>query len=1031
MNIQSMLLKLAVNIIPVISVAYIIVGIKLLKQKVENRINYFSLFLFAAAIYSFGYYLELNCNSLESLLHIRNFEYLGVTFIPPLGALFIEGLTRTTKLKKVRWFLYTVSFVLWLLFITNPVHSLFYKSIQIFIGEFSAPITVRGPAYYALLLHYWMFLFFSTYAIQKAYKVENKSNKKKSLLFMLITFQIPWIAVSFILLGLDKYFDPTPISIFIVCSLFAYNEMKNNMFELQINKWEAMFIGIEEPAFLANKKGEVICANKNAKELFKEQEKTTSDIIHSLNDSDLESEPIFLTYKDTIRWFDVKKSEFDAKNNLISYMLLDITDKRNASLVTEAFFNAIEDFIFIGTEEGKILFVNQQVKKRLEYTDEDINQMRVYDFYPEELREEVEESFSKIMYQNQNNDCSLPLQSKSMNKILVATRVWLGEWNGNPVMYGMSKDISLLKETEDKFEKSFVYNPAAMAIKDLHTNEYIDVNNAFVNKFGYTKEKVIARTAQELGLYRNEKQAINMELGKFSDVEINVHTQNGDVLNGLFFGELIHTNHSTELLTVMLDITEIKSAHEKLRISEEQYRLLITQMQQGLAVHEIICDEKGKPVDYLFISVNKSFERLTGLHSKDIIGKTVLEVLPNTEEYWIETYGKVALTGKPYQYENYSVELDKYYSAWAYSPKEKQFAVIITDITEKKKYENEIEYLSYHDQLTGLHNRRYFDHAIINNNHLNEAPLAMIMVDVNGLKLTNDAFGHFAGDLLLKKVASILKMECNNEDILARIGGDEFILLLPKKNAKDTEKIIGRINKTIENEKVDNTILSVSIGYALKDDESESMDEVYKKAEDAMYKNKLSESSSMRSKTIDLIMNTLYEKNNREMLHSKRVSEVCEEIASKMNFEKDAFHQIRLAGLMHDIGKIGISEKILNKPGKLNSDEWKEIERHSEIGYRILSSVNEFSEIADYVLEHHEKWDGTGYPRGLKGEEISLQARIIAVADAFDAMTSHRAYRSALSEEKAINEIKKCAGIQFDPNIVKIFIEMISVKIRN
>jgi putative nucleotidyltransferase with HDIG domain len=155
------------------------------------------------------------------------------------------------------------------------------------------------------------------------------------------------------------------------------------------------------------------------------------------------------------------------------------------------------------------------------------------------------------------------------------------------------------------------------------------------------------------------------------------------------------------------------------------------------------------------------------------------------------------------------------------------------------------------------------------------------------------------------------------------------------------------------------------------------------------------------------------------------VSEICEDIATKMNFNKENVSQIRKAGLMHDIGKIGIDENILNKSQKLSSDEWKEIERHSEIGYRILSSVNEFSEIAEYILEHHEKWNGKGYPRKLKGEKISLQARIITVADAFDAMTRERAYGKTLSEEEAINEMRRCSGKQFDPEIARVFVEKV------
>ena len=172
-------------------------------------------------------------------------------------------------------------------------------------------------------------------------------------------------------------------------------------------------------------------------------------------------------------------------------------------------------------------------------------------------------------------------------------------------------------------------------------------------------------------------------------------------------------------------------------------------------------------------------------------------------------------------------------------------------------------------------------------------------------------------------------------------------------------------------------------------------------------------------------MNTLYEKNPREMLHSKRVSEMCVLIAKSMNCDDDFINQIRIAGLMHDIGKIGIEENILNKEGELNDYEWCEIKKHCEIGYRILSSVNEYLEIAEFVLEHEERWDGAGYPKGLKGDQISLQARIISLADSYDAMTGSRTYKERASKEEAIEELLRCSGTQFDSEIVKVFIEKV------
>ncbi len=276
-----------------------------------------------------------------------------------------------------------------------------------------------------------------------------------------------------------------------------------------------------------------------------------------------------------------------------------------------------------------------------------------------------------------------------------------------------------------------------------------------------------------------------------------------------------------------------------------------------------------------------------------------------------------------------------------------------------------------------------------------------------------------------------LRDACPPGTVVGRLGGDEFVAILTETSSLQAEQIIKRINSIAANEKVGAIDISISFGYETKKSMSENIQDIFKNAEDYMYRHKLYESSSIRNKTIDLIMNTLYEKSDREMLHSKRVSEICEALAVRMNFDKDKVNQIKIAGLMHDIGKMGIDENILNKPQKLNDEERKEVKRHPEIGYRILSSSNDFSEIAEYVLKHHERWDGKGYPGGFKGEEISIQARIIAIADAYDAMTSDRPYRKGLRVEEALAELKRCSGTQFDADLVDIFINMVLEKIIN
>jgi diguanylate cyclase (GGDEF)-like protein/PAS domain S-box-containing protein len=347
------------------------------------------------------------------------------------------------------------------------------------------------------------------------------------------------------------------------------------------------------------------------------------------------------------------------------------------------------------------------------------------------------------------------------------------------------------------------------------------------------------------------------------------------------------------------------------------------------------------------------------------------------------------------------------------------------NIEERKRLEKEILYLSYNDQLTGLYNRRFYEEELKRLDTERNLPMTIVMGDVNGLKLINDSFGHAMGDELLKKVAEVIRFGCRADDIIARLGGDEFVILLPKTNAFEADEIIKRIKEKALKEKVGSMDISISFGCETKINEQEKIQDIFKKAEDYMYKKKLFESPSMRGKTIKSIITTLHEKNKREEQHSHRVSILCENMGEALNLLEREIQELKTVGLLHDIGKIAIEENILNKPGKLTEDEWKEIKRHPEIGYRILSTVNDMADMANCILHHHERWDGQGYPKGLKEEEIPLVSRIITIADAYDAMTSERSYRSALTDEVAIGELQKNTGVQFDPKLVGIFIEKV------
>jgi len=494
-----------------------------------------------------------------------------------------------------------------------------------------------------------------------------------------------------------------------------------------------------------------------------------------------------------------------------------------------------------------------------------------------------------------------------------------------------------------------------------------------------------------------------------------IHTYKGMVYV-LFTALLLHYLISNLLRKVRL-------ADHNLSVSEEKYKAVINQMQLGMALYE---GASGEDIfKYRLIDSNHSHEILTGLKKEEISGKYFSEIHKNIEPQNLDRLIWTIKTGESTCYEKFQKNTNYYYEVLASRPKENQLVVILNDITGSKQAEERLHYLSYHDQLTGLYNRRLFEEQLQRLNSKNYFPLIITMADINGLKLVNDSFGHTVGDKYIQKVTEVLREGFREKDIICRLGGDEFIILSPNTDEREIKELIGRINERTKLEAVNKITLSVSFGYSIKDREEESILEVLKKAEDYMYKKKLLESAGIRGKTIYTVMAALHEKNPREEQHSLRVSELCEKMGTALGLQEDEVKELKTVGLLHDIGKVAIEEGILNKNGKLVEEEWVEIKKHPEIGYRILSSVNELSEMADYVLAHHERWDGNGYPKGLKGNEIPVQSRIIAIADAYDAMISERSYRQALPREYAISELVKGAGTQFCGEYVNVFIDKV------
>ncbi|MDR3589526.1 MAG: PAS domain S-box protein [Negativicutes bacterium] len=354
---------------------------------------------------------------------------------------------------------------------------------------------------------------------------------------------------------------------------------------------------------------------------------------------------------------------------------------------------------------------------------------------------------------------------------------------------------------------------------------------------------------------------------------------------------------------------------------------------------------------------------------------------------------------------------------------------LMRDVTDRKQMEARIEFLSLHDSLTGVYNRTFFEEELLRLQTRNEQAVGMFVCDVDGLKLINDTLGHRQGDELLKNVARLLAAHVKEPDFVARIGGDEFAVLLFAPTHEEMQQLETRYRNTVEeyNLRTPHLPLSLSLGWSVA--AAANIDQTFKQADNNMYRQKMHQSQSVRSAIVGTMMKALEARDHITEGHADRLENLMERMGRRLRLPQADLADLRLFAKFHDIGKVGIPDSILNKPGKLTAEEYAVMQRHCEIGFRIARASPDLAPIADWVLKHQEHWNGNGYPLGLSGAEIPIQCRMLGIIDAYDAMTSDRPYRQAMRHEDAIEEIRRYAGIQFDPRLAEEFIAMMRVEI--
>ncbi len=467
---------------------------------------------------------------------------------------------------------------------------------------------------------------------------------------------------------------------------------------------------------------------------------------------------------------------------------------------------------------------------------------------------------------------------------------------------------------------------------------------------------------------------------------------------------------------------------ENLRKSERQFKTIFEQSPIGMSLTDLITGE--------IRSVNQSYLDLLGLEREELVGNTwATYTHPDDKAISAAMTEKMRLGEKgPFNFDKRFIRKDGS-TVWAnlslciFDPTDEDTleALCMTlDISERKGEEDKIRYASNHDALTGFYNRTHFEEQVNSFSTEGRLPLTVAFGDVNALRIINEAFGREQGNMLLQRISAIIREALGEDDYAARVGGDEVALVLYNTGIEEAELVTRGIrDKVSEMLVMDSVCTSISFGLCEMKSSDDDINEIIKHAEKDVGTRKLMESPHMRGRAVYAIINTLHEKNKREELHSRRVSDLCEALAKALGMSEWQVSEMRLLGLMHDIGKIAISESILNKEGKLTDKEWQEMKRHPEIGYRILFSVEDMAGLASFVLAHHERLDGKGYPKGLMDIEIPLQARIVAIADSFDAMTAERTYRESVSPKDAARELKRHAGTQFDPELAELFVEKV------
>ena len=736
-------------------------------------------------------------------------------------------------------------------------------------------------------------------------------------------------------------------------------------------------------------------------------------------------------------------------------LIFDITGRKRAEealqeskKTIERYLNIVAEIIISLDNLGNITMINESGHQLLGYNhDELVGRNWFKTCLPDEIRNDVMNDFEKIM----NGDIANVINYENVVKTKsgeTRTIFWhntiLKDSNGNITgTISSGEDITERKKAEallhierERLANILEGTNAGTWEWNIQTNKTV-YNERWAEIIGYTLAEIspVSEETWERFTHPDDIEKSNEQLKKvfsgeinYYDVECRMKHKDGSWVWVQDRGKVMSWTPDGKPIWMSgthTDITERKLSEEALKASEEKFSKAFETSNYAIGITRL---QDGK-----FIEINEAFTNITGFTREEACADSSINLklwvsMENRDRVVAMLKEGIGVKNKEFEFrkKNGEVMIGLFSAQTVYINNEPFIFTSISDITDRKIAEAEILHLSFHDHLTGLYNRRFFEEELKRLDTKRQLPLSFLMGDLNSLKLINDVFGHIKGDDLLKETSKILKRVCRSDDILARWGGDEFVLLLPKTSISEAEDLVERIKKECKKTVSHKVPVSLSLGVAAKEEADQDIQLIVTDAESNMYKNKLAQKNSLTSSIIFALEQALYEKSNETKEHTDRMQELARKLGKSARLSVSQLDELSLLASLHDIGKVAIPEKILLKKGKLTDKEWDIIKRHPEIGFNIAQSSPQISHIAKAILCCHENWDGSGYPAGLKGESIPIISRIILIVDAYDVMANGRVYEDAISSVDAIGEIKRCAGTQFDPTLVDAFIKILA-----